>query len=147
MNLEQSIRVHTTNTSKRSRGIANILNPNGNIMAEAVLKPMQGKSFLHSSEPVLSENINQFNIPDETIKKAKELFKQSGIAVVQTGMTLSLMGLPEKFEALLDVKMIVSKAHSEGEQYLIPNKDPVIPEAMQPFVDAIVFPKPISIKP
>lgn len=132
---------------KDHRGIANILNPNGHMMAEAVLKPMQGKSFLHSSEPVSSENINQFKVSNETIKKAKDLFRKSEIEVVQAGMTLTLMGLPEKFEALLDVKMIASKADSEGPQYLIPNKDPVIPEAMQPFVDAIVFPKPISIKP
>ncbi|GAC42357.1 sulfite reductase [Paenibacillus popilliae ATCC 14706] len=116
-------------------------------MAEAVLKPLQGKSFLHSSEPVSSENISQFKISNETVEKAKELFRQFEIEVVQAGMTLTLMGLPEKFEALLDVKMVASKDDSQGTQHLIPNKDPVIPEALQPFVDTIVFPKPILIKP
>lgn len=63
-------------------------------MAEAVLKPLQGKSFLHSSEPVSSENICQFKISNETVEKAKELFRQFEIEVVQVGMTLTLMGLP-----------------------------------------------------
>ena len=79
------------------------------ISAEVILKSKTNQSMVDTPDMVTSEHIEQFRPDSKTVEKAKNKLQELGFEVSSfSGITLTVVGKPELFEKIFDVKLTIS---------------------------------------
>ena len=117
------------------------------VSAEAVLKSKSGRSLANETGAITSDNIEEFLPTPETVTKATEYFQSLGFTVPVSGVTLTLVGQPALFEEVFQIKLFLFKNPTTGSLIARSKEQPVIPDAIKPFVETIVFPEPPQLHP
>lgn len=104
------------------------------ISAEVILFGASGKSLHRSTEPITSENIEDFLPSAENINKATEVLVSLGFDVQVADTSLTITASSNVFETTFNIKIQVDDSNKLS-VVGVPN----IPELLKPFVDTIVF--------
>lgn len=112
------------------------------ISAEAILKSKTGRSLARPDVAITAENIEEFSPAAETIAEATRRFEGLGFAVPQSGVTLTLLGKPARFEEVFGVKLSLEKDKSTGGIVVHTDSEPVVPDSLKDAVETVVFPEP-----
>jgi hypothetical protein len=113
----------------------------GSVSAEVLLRTASGRSLADSRESVTAENVDEYRPAPETALEATRLLQELGFQVLPSGITLTLVGDPKRFEDVFGVRLSIQEQPS-GQSAVSAEGEPRIPESLQPFVDAVVFPEP-----
>lgn len=130
------------------------------LSAEAYLKSPSGKSLVHSSEQITSQNIKDFLPSSQTVLQASHEFTNLGFAVEPRNTVfiirthqhldkhpatffLTLAASPDLFEEVFKMKLIcyLPPAQKAWAQVVTP---PTIPESLSNIVSDILFPRPAN---
>ncbi|MGZ4846259.1 MAG: protease pro-enzyme activation domain-containing protein [Halobacteriota archaeon] len=112
------------------------------ISAEAILKSKSGRSLAHPDAPVTAENVEDFKPTPETLSTAIRRFKELGFEVIQSGITLTLVGGIEQFETTFGVKLSIENDTRTGRPFARLEGEPTVPESLADIVETVVFPRP-----
>jgi hypothetical protein len=116
--------------------------PDRTISAEVILRSKSGRSLTHPGAQVTAENVEEFEPAPETLTEAVHRFEELGFNVVQSGITLTLMGSLEQFETVFGVKLSIEKNIRTKQPFVHPEGELKIPESLSDVVETVVFPRP-----
>jgi len=108
------------------------------ISAEVILKSQSGRS-LADTDVITAENIDEFMPTAETISEAKRHLQELGFTVVQSGVTLTIMGKLERFKEVFKVEMTLEKDEQTGNVTVHSEGESVIPDSLKNVVENVVF--------
>lgn len=114
------------------------------ISAEILLKTASGRSVVQEDVPITSENIKDFTPTPQTIQKAAQIFQSLGFNVPLIDTTLTIMGKPAQFEEVFNIQLDLQFDKTSGSVIAHPSREPTIPDSLKEFVEAVVFPKPVT---
>src|SRR5215210_8788639 len=111
------------------------------VSAEAILRSRTGRSLARPDEPITAENLEAFSPTEQTVAEAARRLGELGFEVSHSGVTLTLLGEPSRFERVFGIEL----ALVEGEQSFPAVRSAgrlQIPDSLEGLVDEIVFPEP-----
>jgi hypothetical protein len=117
------------------------------VSAEVILKSKSGRSLARPGVVITAENVEEFMPARETIAEATRHLQGSGFTVIQSDVTLTLLGKPAQFEELFGVKLTLEKHEPTGGITVKPDGELVIPDSLKNVVDEVVFPEPPEFFP
>lgn len=92
-------------------------------------------------ETVTAENVDEYRPEPETVLEATRRLEELGFQVIVSGITLTLVGDPKRFEDVFGVRLSIQEQSSD-QSTVSAEGEPRIPTSLQPFVEAVVFPEP-----
>lgn len=117
------------------------------ISAEVILKSKSGRSLVGKDVAITAENIEDFAPAPETVARATRGLQRLDFTVVQSGITLTIMGSPQQFETVFKVEITVEKDEETGNIIVHPEGEAAIPESLKDVVEGVVFPEPPEFFP
>jgi site-specific DNA-cytosine methylase len=112
------------------------------ISAEAILRSRSGRSLARPDEPITAENVEEFSPTQETIAEASRRLEELGFAVSPSGVTLTVLGEPTRFERVFGVMLAMGKDEHAGGPTIQPQGELAMPDSLEALVEEIVFPEP-----
>jgi hypothetical protein len=112
------------------------------ISAEALLRSRTGRSLARPDEPITAENLEAFSPTEQTVAEATRRLEDLGFEVSHSGVTLTVLGEPVRFERVFEIKLTVEGGEREGFSTVRSESRPVIPDSLKGLVEEIVFPEP-----
>ena len=111
------------------------------VSAEVIFKTRGRRSLLDEETLISAEQIEEFLPEPEAIARSAERFRKLGFTVGEPGVTLTLIGEPERFEKVFRIRIRRAK-EEQGEVRFHPHGKPVIPRSLTDVVETIVFSEP-----
>jgi len=106
------------------------------------LKSKSGRALGREAGPVTSENVAEFTPAADTIAEATRRLRELGFTVAQPGVTLTIIGEPNRFEEVFNVKLAIKRDEAGGGVTVHAAGGIVIPKSLRDVVEDVVFPEP-----
>jgi len=112
------------------------------ISAEAILRSRTGRSLARPDESITAENIEEFSPTEETVAETSHRLEELGFVVSHSGVTLTVLGEPTRFESVFRVKLAMEKDEQTSAPTVRSEGELVMPDSLEDLVEEIVFPEP-----
>lgn len=108
------------------------------VYAQVVLKAPSGQNAAQTT--ATADQIDSLRPDSKTVAQAAATLEEAGFRVEQSGVTLSVSGPKQCFEAVFGVTLHTYQ--QGGQTYYRPDKPAAIPASMRAVVEAIVWAEP-----
>jgi len=112
------------------------------ISAEVVLKSGSGRSLTTPGAEINSATVKDYFAVPETVAKAKRELESLGFRVSESGVTLTIVGEPGRFERVFGLRLRQEKHPQTGQTIVQPEGNVTIPPSLKDAVETVVFPEP-----